>query len=219
MTMTMLMPRFPFIVSRRAFLGHSAAYGCSLLATSAPFAQAQGGALDLETALAPRYVGAEDAPINMAEFFSLTCNHCAAFHVNTYPRLKAEWIDTGRLRLEYRDYPLDGLAIYAHALARAVPPTAYDNMLDILFSRQQQWARASQPLLELQKIARFAGIGGYAFRQIIDNRELQTGIVELAQQGLRRFNIRSTPSFVINNRQVLEGNQSYDELASHLADA
>ena len=216
------MPHARPVFCRRVFLGNSVAYAAAstVLATGTPFATAIAQTeFDLARALSPRYVGAADAPVNLAEFFSMTCPHCAEFHTTTYPQLKREWIDTGRLRLEYRDYPLDGLAIYAHALARAVPPAAYANMIDILLGRQAQWARAAQPLFELQKIARFAGIGEAAFADIIDNRALQEGIVELAQEGYNRFNINSTPSFVINNRRVLAGNQSYDDLVSHLENA
>ena len=213
------MPHSRTMVSRRMVLGYGTSAAVLAIATPLATASAQGAGFNLARALSPRYVGAEDAPINLAEFFSMTCSHCADFHVNTYPLLKRDWIDSGRLRLEYRDYPLDGLAVYAHALARAVPPAAYANMIDILLGRQAQWARAAQPVFELQKIARFAGIGAEAFAGIIENRELQTGILELAQDGQSRFNINATPSFVINDKRVLEGNQTYDDLVSHLEKA
>ena len=87
--------------------------------------------LDLETALAPRVIGDPDAPLLIAEYFSMTCGYCANFHISTYPLVKKNWIDTGKAQFEYRDFPLSELAIYAHALARAVPEAAYEGMLDI----------------------------------------------------------------------------------------
>lgn len=209
------------LLTRRILLHYG--LGCASLPlvssiASLTSAQAQPTAFDMDLALAPRYEGSADAPILLAEYFSLTCSHCASFHANTYPSLKAEWIDTGRVRLEYRDFPIDGLSVYAHALVRALPVTAYSNMLGILFARQREWVTASQPLLELQKIFRLAGMGSDSFNRVIDNRPLQRGIVDKAQAAQRRFGIRATPSFVINNRQVLAGNLSYTELAGHLAD-
>ena len=208
--------------TRRVLLQYG--LGCAslpLVSSVASFttAQAQPATLDMDLALAPRYEGSANAPTLLAEYFSLTCGHCARFHANIYPTLKAEWIDNGRVRLEYRDFPLDGLSVYAHALARALPVTAYSNMLGILFARQREWASASQPLLELQKIFRLAGMGSDSFNRIIENRDLQRGIVDKAQTAQRRFGIRGTPSFVINDRQVLPGNLSYRELAGHLAEA
>ena len=168
-------------------------------------------AFDMEAALAPRVVGDPDAPIHVAEYFSLSCSHCANFHLGTYQRLKTEWIDTGRIRFEYRDFPLAGSAIYAHALARAVPVDAYEGMLDILFKKQRQWAGGDNPVSELARIAKLAGIGRDAFAEIIGNRPYLEGIVAIAQQGFNDWNINSTPSFVVNERDVIRGDADYSE--------
>jgi len=170
----------------------------------------------LETALAPRILGNPDAPILMAEYFSLSCSHCADFHHGAFKDIKANWIDTGKLRFEMRDFPLQGPAIFAHALARSVPVNAYSGMLDILFKKQRDWAASDDPIGELARIARIAGIGEEAFTNIVQNRPLLEGIVAIAQDGYNRFQINSTPSFVINEDQVLRGGGDYDRFLSVL---
>lgn len=171
---------------------------------------------DLETALAPRILGDPDAPILMAEYFSLSCSHCANFHHATFKEIKANWIDTGKLRFEMRDFPLRGPAIYAHALARSVPVNAYPGMIDIIFKKQREWAASDDPVSALARIARIAGIGQDAFAEIIQNRALLEGIVAIAQDGYNRFEINSTPSFVINEDQVLRGGGDYDRFLNAL---
>jgi len=201
-------PRFLF--TRRQVLAMG---GAALVLKGTGLAHA---AVDLDTALSPRIVGSPDAPIHIAEYFSMSCGHCANFHLNTYPKLKAEWIDTGKIRFEYRDFPLRGPAIYAHALARAVPADAYENMLDILLKQQQTWAGADDPVSALARIARIAGIGNDAFVEIIQNRPFLEGIVAIAKEGYETWEINSTPSFVINDKDVIRGDQGYDTFVSTL---
>lgn len=171
---------------------------------------------DLEAALAPRILGNPDAPILMAEYFSLSCSHCADFHHGAFKDIKANWIDTGKVRFEMRDFPLRGPAIFAHALARSVPANAYSGMIDILFKKQRDWAASEDPLGELARIARIAGIGQDAFTEIVQNRPLLEGIVAIAQNGYNKFNINSTPSFVINEDRVLRGSGDYNRFLSVL---
>lgn len=171
---------------------------------------------DIEAALAPRILGDPDAPILMAEYFSLSCSHCADFHHGAFKDIKANWIDTGKVRFEMRDFPLRGPAIFAHALARSVPANAYSGMIDILFKKQRDWAASEDPLGELARIARIAGIGQDAFTEIVQNRPLLEGIVAIAQNGYNKFNINSTPTFVINEDRVLRGSGDYDRFLSVL---
>ena len=169
------------------------------------------GAFDMEKALAPRIFGDPNAPIHVAEYFSLSCGHCANFHKDKFPRLKAEWIDTGRARFEYRDFPFDGLTLYAHALARAVPAEAYEGMLDALFNKQKQWTTSEDPVSDLAEIAKLAGIGKDAFTAILENRPYLEGVVAIRQTGIDNWNINSTPTFVVNGKDIIRGNVDYGE--------
>jgi len=202
----------PITLTRRQMLAMG---GAALILAGTGTGPAHAG-IDLEVALAPRIYGNPDAPIHIAEYFSMSCGHCANFHLQTFPKLKAEWIDTGKARFEYRDFPLRGPAIYAHALARAVPAEAYENMIDILLRQQQTWASADDPVSSLARIARIAGIGNDAFVEIIQNRPFLEGIVAIAQKGYETWEINSTPSFVINDQEVIRGDKGYDDFVSVL---
>ncbi|MAJ35793.1 MAG: hypothetical protein CBC12_11635 [Candidatus Puniceispirillum sp. TMED52] len=201
--------------NRRHFLIASMATGMSfgIAGLATPFLSRQGFAQDfnIDAALSPRIIGDPDAPILIAEYFSMTCGYCAQFHLDTYPEVKTNWIDTGKARFEYRDFPLSELAVYAHALARAVPEAAYEGMLDILLSQQSKWAASQYPLLELQDMARIAGINEDEFSGMMNNRPYLEGIVKIAQDGYDRFEINSTPTFVINDKEVIAGFKPYDE--------
>ena len=199
--------------TRRAFVGTGAALAVvSILPTGVLHAEDM-----LENALSPRVIGNADAPIHVAEYYSMTCGHCADFHNNTYPKVKAKLIDEGIVRFELRPFPLDGLALRAHALVRAVPKTKFFPLVKMLLAKQPVWARAADPVAELQKMARLAGIGTDEFNGIMQNRPLLEGIVNQRQKGVDQWRISSTPSFVVSNDSVLAGNMSYEEFAEALS--
>ena len=199
-------------ITRRAFVGTCTAAALTLLHTRSSQADEF-----LEKALSPRTIGKEDAPIQVAEYYSMTCGHCADFHNNTFPKVKAKLIDEGIVRFEMRPFPLDGLALRAHALVRAVPETKFFPLVKMLLAKQPVWARANDPVGELQKMARLAGVSAEEFNAIMQNRQLLEGLVDQRQQGIDRGQISSTPSFVVNNDTSLAGNMSYEEFAEALS--
>lgn len=203
-------------IKRRHFIASGIASGVASITLPLPYNVVFADDLDLDAALSPRVIGDPDAPILIAEYFSITCGHCANFHINTFPAVKKNWIDTGKARFEYRDFPLSELAVYGHALARAVPEAAYEGMLDILLTQQAKWAGSQNPLLELQKMARIAGISEDEFSALMNNRPYLEGIVKIAQDGYDRFAINSTPTFIINESEVISGYKSYDEFEAEL---
>ena len=202
----------PLSITRRTFVGTGTAAALTLLHTGSSQADEF-----LEKALSPRTIGQEDAPIHVAEYYSMTCGHCADFHNNTFPKVKAKLIDEGIVRFEMRPFPLDGLALRAHALVRAVPETKFFPLVKMLLAKQPVWARADDPVGELQKMARLAGVSAEDFNAIMQNRQLLEGLVSQRQQGIDRWKISSTPSFVVNNDTTLAGNMSYEEFAEALS--
>ncbi|MEC7651800.1 MAG: thioredoxin domain-containing protein, partial [Pseudomonadota bacterium] len=162
------------LLSRRTFV----AAGASTAAISLASRHAIADDDLLERALSPRMIGREDAPIQVAEYYSMTCGHCADFHNNTFPKVKAKLIDEGIVRFEMRPFPLDGLALRAHALVRAVPESKFFALVKMLLAKQPVWVRAADPVAELQKMARLAGVSTETFNEIMRNRPLLEGIVE-----------------------------------------
>ncbi len=178
---------------------------------------AHSNSLSVEVAVGPRILGRNDAPVQVAEYYSMTCGHCAEFHNNIFPTIKSKLINTGIVRYEMRPFPLDGLALRAHALVRSVPEKKYFPLVKILFAQHPVWVRAEDPLSALMKIARLAGVSADEFNAIMRNRDLLEAIVAMRQKGVDDWQIASTPSFVINNNEVLSGNMSYEDFAERLS--
>lgn len=160
--------------------------------------------------LAERALGRADAPVTIVEHSSLTCPHCADFHAETLPKIKEAYIDTGKVRLVFSDFPLNRLALGAAMVARCVDEDRYFGMLDTLFRSQRSWAASEQPLAELERLARFAGLTGDEFTACLDNRTLLQGIQERARAAQQAYGINSTPTFIVNGRKVV-GALPYDE--------
>ena len=96
--------------------------------------------LEAKGALDDIPMGSATAPVTIIEYASMTCPHCAAFTVNTFPKLKEKYIDTGKVKYVMREYPLDGLAAAAFMLARCAGPEKYYALIETLFAQQQKWA-------------------------------------------------------------------------------
>ena len=164
----------------------------------------------------PRILGKVDAPIKVIELFSMTCSHCANFHNNTFPDVKKRLIDTGMVRFEMQPFPLDQVALRAHALARALPQSKYFPMVSLLLKDIDRWARNPDPLAALLKMARLAGMSAAEFDAVMENRPLLEAIVAMRQNANRTWRIEATPSFVVDKKTILSGDLSYEEFASKI---
>ena len=148
-------------------------------------------------------LGAADAPITMIEYASLTCPHCAAFHVEILPAIKANYIDSGKARLVYRDFPLDKSALLASVLAHCAGPERFFQFLDVLFRSQQSWAMADDPVTALVRIGRLGGLKGDEIDACFNDKALTDRILASRVEGARDFEIASTPTFIINGEKVV----------------
>lgn len=176
----------------------------SLLAAAGALAAAPAAAQTPDPRLGERAMGRADAPVTVTEFFSLTCSHCGAFHRDTWPRVKAELVEKGRIRMVWRDFPLDQVSLRAHAVARAFPAERYEAFLSALFSTQDRWAyaRGIDHKVEIGKIATLAGMAPAAFEAAWADDDLARGILAQRQQAEREFRIEATPTFVFGRRVV-----------------
>ena len=165
---------------------------------------------------APRFLGRDDAPIQVTEFFSMTCSHCASFHTNTFPEVKTRLIDEGLVRFEMRAFPLDGMALRAHAMARTVLVEKYFPLVNMLLEKQSSWAGAADPIDALRKLGRLAGISSSEFDATMRNRTLLESIVQMRQDAVQDFDVKATPSFAINNETTISGSLSFEEFAEKI---
>jgi protein-disulfide isomerase len=164
-----------------------------------------------------QFMGSKNAPIKIKEYFSLTCGHCANFHLKTLPQLKERYIDTGKVQLEFIDYPLDRLAIIAATLARTLPTDdGYLEAISILLKKQKQWAYSKKPLDELRSIAKLFGVSSKQFDEILKNIPLMQEIINKMEKESKNFNIESTPTFIINNNHKISGALSFKDFEKEL---
>ena len=163
-------------------------------------------------------LGDDKAQIIIKEYFSLTCSHCANFHNNTFPEIKKKLIDTGKVKFEFIDYPLDRLAMIAASVARSLPKESYIETVDVLLSNQERWAYSKDPLTELLKLSKLFGITEKQFDKILSDRNLMQNILNKMEEENSKHNIESTPTFVINEKYVISGSFKYEELLKKLKD-
>jgi len=168
------------------------------------------GAASIDEMLAERALGDEAAPVTIVEYSSLGCPHCAAFHRETLPQIKEAYIDTGKVRLVYRDYPLGGAAMAAALIARCVEPSRYFGFIDMLYRGQATWAASTKPLDDLKQLSRFAGMSDADFNACLENRALLQGIQGRASVAQKEAGIKSTPTFFVNERMIV-GAQGFEE--------
>jgi protein-disulfide isomerase len=145
--------------------------------------------------------GAEDAPITVVEYASMTCGHCRSFHVNTWPAIKENYVDTGKVRFILREFPFDPRAAAAFMLARCAPGGKYFPMVDVLFKQQDVWARAENARAPLENIAKLAGFTQESFEACLTNQELLDDINAVRERGAAEFGVNATPTFFINGKK------------------
>ena len=170
------------------------------------------GSVDAAHALKLRTVGNPDAPIRMEEFASLSCNHCATFYTETYPKLKEQYIDTGKVFFVYNDLPTSASALDAAVVARCLPEGHYFNFIKMLFENQSNWAYSENYREILKHNAAMLGMSTDFFNACVGNSEISEGIAARVNEMRKKHEVRSTPTFIINDSQILVGTQSIEEL-------
>jgi protein-disulfide isomerase len=135
------------------------------------------------------------------------------------PKLKAEWIGTGKAKPAFRDFPFGGAALKAAMLARCAPADKFDALVDVLFQSQDNWKTASDPPARLHRIAPARRHGDEQFQACMQDDALQNKIVASRMQGEREFKVESTPTFIINRKRIVGAQpyQNFEEVLKSLA--
>lgn len=163
-------------------------------------------------------IGRADAPVTIIEFASMTCPHCAKFHQTVLPRIKAELVETGKVRLIYRDFPLDGLALRAAMLARCGGADRFFAFADVIYAQQAQWARAADPQAALRQLGRLGGLSDQEIDACLADRGLEDAVMRSRLDGQQKFQIDSTPAFLINGVRF-RGATEFDALRKAVEEA
>ena len=165
-------------------------------------------------ALPDMVMGDAKAPVTVIEYASMTCPHCAHFQETTFPELKKRYIDTGKVRYIFREFPLDSLAAAAFMLARCSAQddsSKYFALIDSLFRQQRTWA-VEKPLEPLFAIAKQAGFTKQTFDACLANQKVLDGIEAVRGRAVNQFKVESTPTFFINGTKA-PGALSIDDMA------
>lgn len=208
-------------VSRRTFLKTSAAMTAAAGLVGAP-ALAFAESVDLDKLLTPgplgdKILGSEDAPVTIVEYASMTCGHCANFHKRTYPELKKQYIETGKVKFIFREFPLDPVAAAAFMLARSAPADKYFDIIDTMFETQSTWAFSDNPYNSLLNFSKQIGFTQESFEEALKNQKLLDAINAVRERGSNEFKVASTPTFFINGEKHA-GALPFDQM-SELIDA
>jgi protein-disulfide isomerase len=169
-------------------------------------------AVDLAELLKPPALGDmalgadEGAKVTIVEYASATCPHCAAFHSQAWKQIKAEYVDTKKIRFIFREFPTNDAALAAFMIARAAPKDAYFPLMDVFFGTLDTWAK--NPAEGLLNIAKQAGFTQAKFDETLKNEALAKGILEIRSDG-EKFGVQGTPTFFLNGEKF-EGREFAD---------
>lgn len=188
-------------ISRRAALATAAA--AALVAPAA----AQ------EKALGPMSLGAEDAPVTITEFSSLTCPHCARYHEEVWPEIKARFVDTGQVRVEFQEVYFDQPGLWASMVARCAGEQAFFAYIDAFFAQQDQWATAQDVGQELLRIGRLGGLSNETLQACLTDEGYMRALVEQYRDTAGAAGVEATPSFLIGG-ELHRGARSVEEMTA-----
>ena len=162
-------------------------------------------------------LGSPDAKVKMVEYLSFTCPHCAHFHAEVFPKLKAEYIDTGKVMIEYHEVYFDQMGLLGAMLARCGGEMRYFGLTDMLLDKQRDWAAAESidaAVVELKKFARAAGMVDADVDVCLHDQKMAEALVAHYQANIAKDypndSFGGTPSFIINGAQ--HANMSFEEL-------
>jgi protein-disulfide isomerase len=153
-------------------------------------------------ALGDMAVGDPEAPVTIIEYSSLTCPHCANFHVNTWPQIKTDYVDTGKARLIFREVYFDQYGLWASMIARCGGEGPFFGYIDLFLQRQQDWTRAENIVGEMQRIGRLGGLPADRMQACLTDEALMNRLVGDFQSHATEHDVQSTPTFIINGEKA-----------------
>lgn len=159
-------------------------------------------------------LGDPDAPVTVIEYASFTCPHCARFHETGFEQLKEDYVETGKVRYVYREVYFDRYGLWAGLVARCGGEERYFGIVDLIYERQDQWARGGEPAEiadNLRRLGRSAGLDDETLNACLQDGEMAQAMVAEYQRNAEADGIDSTPSFVIGGSTY--SNRPYDDLA------
>ena len=206
------------IITRRAFTIALSLTGLAALAGFSPLrliaeAMAQSASdVAKPQSLPDMALGPANASVTITEYASMTCPHCAAFNENVFPKIKSEYIDTGKVRYVFREFPLDIKAAAGSMLARCIAKEdagKYFAVIDMLFKQQNDWV-TKNTTETLTRIGKQAGLSQQAVEDCLKDQALLDKIAADQKFANEVLKVGSTPTFFING-EMIRGETSFEE--------
>ena len=163
-------------------------------------------------------LGEDNAPVKIKVFSSLTCPHCASFHMEVVPKIKKKYIDSGKVQLIFIDFPLDQAAFNASKLLHCLNNKKKIAYLDIIYENQEKWASGSsleEINKKLKKIVESLGISSDKFNKCLNDEIIGNKILANRIDGQRKYSINSTPTIIINEKK-LEDSVSFKNISKKI---
>ncbi len=207
-------------MNRRLFLGTVAlgALAAALPGLWSPaLAQAATGTEAAKPEVTEIVLGNPDAKVTLTEYASYTCPHCANFHSSVFKQLKANYIDTGKVRFVYREVFFDRYGLWAAMVARCGGDMRYFGIQEMLYDKQGEWAGAggAPDVVEaLRKIGRTAGLTNETLDACLNDGPMAEAMVAKFQADAEKDGVTATPTLFINGTK--HSNMGYDALAKLL---
>ena len=202
-----------FLLTRRSAL---IAAGAAALAAGSPLAAL---ASDTPYAVGDQALGAEDAPVTVVEYASLTCPHCAAFHENVWPTIKADYVDTGKVRFIMREVYFDRFGLWAGMVARCGGSDKYFPFIDIFMKSQKRWTSGSEAEVveNIRRVGKQGGLSDADLDACLNDEDFARGLVEDYQTNAEKDSVRSTPTLFVNG-ELFTGTHSAEALSAEIED-
>ena len=206
------------IITRRAFTAALSLTGFAVLAGFSPLrliagAMAQSASdVAKPVSLPDMALGPANATVTITEYASMTCPHCAAFTETVFPKIKSEFIDSGKIRFVFREFPLDIKAAAGSMLARCIAKDdsgKYFAVVDLLFKQQNDWV-TKNTTETLTRIGKQAGLSQQAVEACLKDQALLDKIAADQKFASEVLKVNSTPTFFINGEMV-KGETSFEE--------
>lgn len=162
--------------------------------------------------------GSADAPVEIIEYASLTCPHCASFAADIFPKVKEKYIDTGKVRFVYRNFVMNQYDLAASTVARCKTADVTKKLMKVYFERQGAWLRTEDIQGSLASLTRrAAGISRVEFDRCIANQNMQKHLIKMTRDGQKEFNVTATPTIILEGDKL--ENYSWDNLQKAIDDA
>lgn len=165
--------------------------------------------------LQERSLGKKDAPVTVMEFASLTCTHCAEFTTQVLPELDKRYIATGKVRFVFHDFPLDGIALKASALAHCMPAEQFYPFINVLYKNLEQWAFSKTPEQTITQYAKLGGLSEDKAKACLQDTKILDALVAARTEAQDKYDINSTPTFIFNDgKEKLVGARKLEEFTA-----